>query len=854
MSFKIFRVRSDLIFLQTRKKKDLRFLISDPITSAYHQISFFQYQLLRYFQTGPKTAADGVKFAFDKLDVEIDQRNIEQFLEKMRSLQLLEPDYRTPFPPHKLVSVLSSLKEQVTQTLRKQWSKQASHEFEKEITAKILFHMHSYDIYGALETAEKAHNDFPNSELLSRLYHMIRSRILNELRDKSAQKEHSALVNRIDVYNPDKLLDRLKPLIYAVYSPIGIGITIILFLIAINILWQGRSFWFSWLESISFLLHNFILIFIVNILSGILHEFGHASVCYRLGGKVRHMGLLFFLGVFPAMFADITDSYKMTPWKRALCSLGGVFVNLILFTIGIFLWSITTPYTFLNTLGIVLVWGNAFKVFNNLSPTFKLDGYYVLTDLTGIENLYNRSFQYCWHKIKVLLIGERNPLPMKKPTSYEAMVFWSYVIATISIWGSWLLLGILTTMALWQDQALIPKILMFLFLINISREASSAVISWFKRMLSFIPNLPKTLRTSNSREQFLKRLIIPLAICFIFLLPVPYSIQAPSIIASDNETIVRNRISGIINAVYVSEGETVRKNQPLITISNPDLAARYQIEQWNLRQLSENLNKILSGLSKTEMKIYHQKKEVGQARLARERNRIAAMLNAKRVGVISQEELLKAYSDLEREYQQYKLLLAKNKTATAKPTLATIEIQRRKLEILQSKIREAEKDLQDLQIISPINGVITTPTPNELLGHYVNEGTHLLTISSMNKRLEIIANETEIADISLGMPLKFVSSIIGTKSQKGWIDYIPSPMEQINSKEAFSSNSEKKSFIAFPPPIKIRALGRLEKPQSQGLKLGSSGNTKIDAGWSTLGYVLFKNIWRVIKVNLWASF
>jgi len=64
------------------------------------------------------------------------------------------------------------------------------------------------------------------------------------------------------------------------------------------------------------------------------HELGHASALRVAGGRARGMGLGFYL-IYPVLFTDVTDSYRLGRWRRLLTDAGGFYFNLI-FTLGVF--------------------------------------------------------------------------------------------------------------------------------------------------------------------------------------------------------------------------------------------------------------------------------------------------------------------------------------------------------------------------------------------------------------------------------------------------------------------------------------------------------------------------------------
>ena len=127
-----------------------------------------------------------------------------------------------------------------------------------------------------------------------------------------------------------------------------------------------------------------LLTFALTALSAGFHEFGHAAACRYGGAKPGVMGAGIYL-VWPAFYTDVTDSYRLSRGGRLRTDLGGLYFNMLfaLATFGV--WS-ATRYDPL----LVLVPLQLFQMVHQLLPFVRLDGYYILADLTGVPDLFSR--------------------------------------------------------------------------------------------------------------------------------------------------------------------------------------------------------------------------------------------------------------------------------------------------------------------------------------------------------------------------------------------------------------------------------------------------------------------------------
>jgi putative peptide zinc metalloprotease protein len=62
--------------------------------------------------------------------------------------------------------------------------------------------------------------------------------------------------------------------------------------------------------------------------ASIFHEFGHAAALRYGGGRVRGIDAGFYL-VYPALYTDTTDAYRLGRWARVRTDLGGFYFHLI---------------------------------------------------------------------------------------------------------------------------------------------------------------------------------------------------------------------------------------------------------------------------------------------------------------------------------------------------------------------------------------------------------------------------------------------------------------------------------------------------------------------------------------------
>jgi putative peptide zinc metalloprotease protein len=126
------------------------------------------------------------------------------------------------------------------------------------------------------------------------------------------------------------------------------------------------------------------------VLTGIIHEFGHAAALRYGGGRARGMGAGLYL-VIPVFYTDVTDSYRLDRRARLRTDLGGFYFHLLAAAALIGAYAITGEKVLLVTAFMIDV-----DIARQLIPFIRLDGYWVLADLTGIPDLY----AHAWPRVK----------------------------------------------------------------------------------------------------------------------------------------------------------------------------------------------------------------------------------------------------------------------------------------------------------------------------------------------------------------------------------------------------------------------------------------------------------------------
>lgn len=127
-----------------------------------------------------------------------------------------------------------------------------------------------------------------------------------------------------------------------------------------------------------------LLVLALILVAGAFHECGHVTACRYGGARPGKMGVGIYL-VWPALFSTVTDSYRLSRGGRLRTDLGGVYFNAV-FIAGMCLAYLYTGAPWL----LVAILALHIETATQFLPMIRLDGYYILSDLIGVPDLFSR--------------------------------------------------------------------------------------------------------------------------------------------------------------------------------------------------------------------------------------------------------------------------------------------------------------------------------------------------------------------------------------------------------------------------------------------------------------------------------
>ncbi len=303
-----------------------------------------------------------------------------------------------------------------------------------------------------------------------------------------------------------------------------------------------------------------------------LHEGAHGLVCMRYGTPPREAGLT-FVAIAPLAYIDVTPSWQLrNRWQRMHVASAGMYAELAVAGVAAWVWALTSEAAVAYVAGRLVLLASITTLLFNANPLMRFDGYYILSDLLRIPNLYTEGQQCVQYLVRRYLCGIPVLLPRWSPGKkwivglygiismlWRVFVCLSLSLAVVAMAGSlgWVIAGIGLT--LWWGVPILHGTRLLFMGDNGQR-----------------PSWPRLLFAGISAA----------SIGLLLTVTVPWSgrCAAPAIVEYAPYTIVRARCAGVVVEVFVRNGQFVRAGDPLIRIENKELLNELADLQLQIRQ------------------------------------------------------------------------------------------------------------------------------------------------------------------------------------------------------------------------------------------------------------------------------
>ncbi|MCK5374649.1 MAG: HlyD family efflux transporter periplasmic adaptor subunit, partial [Alphaproteobacteria bacterium] len=386
---------------------------------------------------------------------------------------------------------------------------------------------------------------------------------------------------RIPLWHPDRFLAWCAPKLSFIYTKTTFIVFLCLFSLSVILLLRE---WSSFISSFSyfFSVEGLVVMALVWGLTQFVHELGHAVTAKHLGLRVPVLGLAFIV-LFPVMYTDTTDSWRLTSRRQRL-SIGaaGIIAEMGLAILGALLWIILDDGIWRSAAFTLTSVTWVTTLFVNLNPLMRFDGYYLLADISGVENLQTRSFNYGKWFLRRLFLGFDNASPPEHVTMQRHIFFLVYAYA---VWVYRFFLFISIALAVY-----------FLFF-----KALGIVLMVFEVFYFIVFPIIKELKIwwKIQSENKINKNIIGLIILVVLtigaiLFPWQSHVFAPAVLRAKFQAEVFAPEVAQIKKIHVQSGHVVKQGDVLFTLDSPVLDYALKNVGLEISKYSKIINRSLT--------------------------------------------------------------------------------------------------------------------------------------------------------------------------------------------------------------------------------------------------------------------
>ena len=380
---------------------------------------------------------------------------------------------------------------------------------------------------------------------------------------------------KIPVIDPERLLTWMYPFFRWIFTRTFVVVSMAMMGIALLSVISNWSTFYSRLPNFQsfFNWHTIFYFWISLAVVKIIHEFGHGLTAKHYGGEVHEMGML-LLVLTPALYCDVTDSWLLpNKWKRIWISGAGIFVECFVASLATFVWW-NTEQGVLNSLMLATMFiCSVNTVLFNANPLLRYDGYYVMADWLEIPNLRVKSTQFFGYLFQEKVLGLEVPVQSYLPRSRRTL-FVTYAIA--SYLYRWL---VTFSILFFLYQFLKPYKLGSISAIIAVGSLIPLMFMPLYNALKFVrqPGRMRKVKKARAAAWFAGAAAVVVA---ILMVPTPLQVSGSLVLQPAEPKPVYAEVPGQVVRYYVRDGDMVSEGDPIAELSNLEKQReRYAIQE-----------------------------------------------------------------------------------------------------------------------------------------------------------------------------------------------------------------------------------------------------------------------------------
>jgi putative peptide zinc metalloprotease protein len=307
----------------------------------------------------------------------------------------------------------------------------------------------------------------------------------------------------------------------------------------------------------------------------IIHEFAHAFAATRYGVAVPRMGIAFMV-LYPILYTEASAAWQLSSRRhRFHIAVAGIVAELCLAGLFLLIWNMSPAGSLLQSISFLVVTVSLVgSLLINLNPLMRFDGYYIISDLLGYDNLQQRACNFArWRLRRILFdISQQKPEAIDQQRERFLTLF-GFALITYRFF---LFLGI----AILVYHVFFQPLGLFLMLVEIGYFI---ILPLFLEIREWWKLRHKILAKRRGKITFA---VIGILLLYC-ILPVQSYVRAPAILHASEYQNFYAPAPAQITDVFVRDGDVVTKGQVLMRLSSADIQRRIELTQAELDKLRQ---------------------------------------------------------------------------------------------------------------------------------------------------------------------------------------------------------------------------------------------------------------------------
>ena len=583
-------------------------------------------------------------------------------------------------------------------------------------------------------------------------------------------------------------------------------------------------------------IHALVSLFTINIAAVLTQAF----VAQNFRATVGPLSIGFRFGFFPRFTVRIRHTEQLSRRERMWLHAGPLLMRLFLFSIGILVWYNTRDkFLFVSRAGLSVAFLCAVNlVLEGGNPLVKGNGYHLLAAFMNEPYLRGKSYRAFLDKVRGGASSESdsNVLATYALANFVYAFFIVVVIlmivtrflAQLQIGGATIIIALVLAGYLTNRTAVRFKA------ISTAYDRSVQFDRWRRRALPAEGGETKQAEPAKSRTAAYVRIAVALSLLLLLFLPYPYEAGGTFDIYPSDRQVITSDVSGVIESVYFSGSESVKKGTVIARIAATDLKSQIAVQDARIAEQKAAIRDLETRPKKEEIVVAERALDVARKREKFSGEKVPRMERLYNDRAISFEELDTARREHEVDVDEVAKRVADLALVKTGVPPDRIAAERAKLDALVQEKATLVGKVQRTEMRMPFDGNILTLHLNERVNSVLERGQPFATVENTRSvTAQIEVPESEAVRVVVGATIKAKPNAFFDRSFPGKVQTID------------------RNVTAKPFGNVVKVIAVIDNPNGE-LKTGMTGFAKIETDTMPVWKAFSLALQRFLNIQVWS--